>query len=1112
MTRTQFLSVSIAALLPLALLLPAPAARAAQPAVLALAPGDGETYARVEVEYLSDRAARELREEGFQRGWHDSWADLTLAYLKQFNAVILYDVPGSGPDGPTAATKEKLDLLRTYVEQGGGLYIAQAPYWAKKAPTVNYLLAPLGASVLNELVKDDSNKLKLKSGLSFSWTDAITPGPATAGVKGLYYGVDFFEPASPNTNPVQVNADWQVLVRGLDTAASYAVHTASSEITGPGTISKAPVLVAARSWGKGRIVVWPTTLTYTLLDGYHPILDNGLVMDSQNEAHPSNGARLAYNLLKWLAEPSLSLPGWGGFIYKPVPPRTLEHELGFQTIDWTKVRPLAPMYNHAYLGLIGAQSNLSSGTSSPEELIAAARRAGYEFLVFTEDLRKLSKPNWEKLVAACAAGTDATFAAYPGLYYLTRWGAEYVTFGGPGDLSYPLPEWTNQVNGETRINENNVFVRGLSVVPPIIMVYPHRNPRPLRLNAQYYGFATHTYEANRLVDEAFDAYQTVQKEGLSLFPVAVHFVTNAADVARARAGGLQTYIRAASLATLPRSVQGFTSAPYNNPQWCKPAFASSGPEIQYFYAENWGTSDQAIPGNDRHRLQIMVSAAAGLREVRLYDNAVLWQRFLPRGATTFTRSLDNFHDQQHSYILEVIDRDGGRAVSWNRETNVQECNAEMCGDNWNDMPGGKYTAVTTGDGTALPAHLAGTEFTLSLTPKAQLWPWPSLPNLDGGSYNYAALKQSGLVTRFGWQVDYSLNLHYDGPGWPGGIYENRGLVDGLYYHGVLHNQLVVGRTPKPTYTILSGEVTFLRDTQLKGAPGFVPSFIDGILANYTYPEQGRRMTATQAEANRTGLLPPGEYVSTYPALAALFNLGEEPLRWSSWAGRIMVGAGENGQTMKAGDRLTWQVLTLPGGADPQLAERVRTELGLAGPPAYQVRPRVGSVESTRLFLRLRSQDGGFRGTFTRADLPVVLPVFVSGLNPNWSAGVWYRGENTLQTSEWKLDPWRLETVAERGRDQIQRVGINDGVGFLTVDLDEKDRDLFIGNLLVCDQPELRLTFLQDPGRAYFVAHNPTGRTLAAVVRPGAGFDLYGNFAVRITVPGGSSLEMDLPRR
>jgi hypothetical protein len=555
--------------------------------------------------------------------------------------------------------------------------------------------------------------------------------------------------------------------------------------------------------------------------------------------------------------------------------------------------------------------------------------------------------------------------------------------------------------------------------------------------------------------------------------------------------------------------------------------------MQWLWAENWGTSDQALPGNERFRLQMMLTAPAGLREVHVYDNARLWLRFLPGGERTFTKQIDNWHDQQHSYVVEAIDLQGGRAISWDRDTQVQEVCHAMCGDNWNDMPTGKYRHITAGPEAGAPVHLRGTEMMAPLVPTADIWKYPFLPNYEGGGYNYATQKRSGIVTRFGWIVDYALDYRYTGPGWPGGIYDKYALVPNPWFRGTLRHYLIMGATPKPNCEVLEGDVTFLQDTPAKATPGFVDSFLSNLLDQYAVPsDDGATVEVGPCTPppSKSGLLPPNAYVATFPALAALVNLGEEPKIYNLLgpAHRVWVGRGQ--ETIPAGTRETWRLLALSGAKDNAWVERVRSEMGLLGKTAYEVRPRVGRVTSTRFFLRLATEQGGFRGVITHSDLPLVLPVLVEGLNPNWSAGIWYRGQNVLLTPEWRLDPWRLEIVPRPGQDQILPVAafraggpygyapdsqppwswVRDGVGFLTVDLQEKDRDVFIGNLAVCDNPEIRLTFLRNPGRAYVVVHNPTGRRVTTTVRPGKGFDLYGNWGKEVAVPPGSSVEIDVP--
>jgi hypothetical protein len=183
-----------------------------------------------------------------------------------------------------------------------------------------------------------------------------------------------------------------------------------------------------------------------------------------------------------------------------------------------------------------------------------------------------------------------------------------------------------------------------------------------------------------------------------------------------------------------------------------------------------------------------------------------------------------------------------------------------------------------------------------------------------------------------------------------------------------------------------------------------------------------------------------------------------------------------------------------------------------------VTPRVGRVLDTKLALRLGTDQHGFRGNITQCHLPIGLPVFIEGLNPRWSAGVWYKGTNTFLQTEWppgyhQGNPVHRRYVQEHTkRDEIIRVGTFDGgVGYLQLDTEKGNRDVFIGNLVTCNRDDFALTFHRDAksGQATVEVHNPTAKPARVTVKPGKGFDLYGDFAKRVSVPAGSSVLVDL---
>jgi hypothetical protein len=137
-----------------------------------------------------------------------------------------------------------------------------------------------------------------------------------------------------------------------------------------------------------------------------------------------------------------------------------------------------------------------------------------------------------------------------------------------------------------------------------------------------------------------------------------------------------------------------------------------------------------------------------------------------------------------------------------------------------------------------------------------------------------------------------------------------------------------------------------------------------------------------------------------------------------------------------------------------------------------------------LGLRLTAVEGGFRGTLRDLPAPNPLPVTVEGLEQNWPAGVFQEEKAT-----------------------VRRIGVTEGVGYVALEKTEEG-PLFIGNLLTCEDPEVRLELLaldaakQGP---VFVAHNPTDRDKQVTVRSPVPTRAMRRLAVPLSLRAGSSV-------
>jgi len=210
-----------------------------------------------------------------QQGGYGWFADcfstkLTPEFLRQFNAVVLLDVPTAEANPAlTAGIRRGLDLLRQYVAEGGGLPLTgctEYGMWAlgRDIEEMNRFLEPLAGKVLLEQVGEKEAGLRIgkptqQSPSDLAWTGNVVQQALTAGGGGLAY------PTSTAwcyyAHPVQVGADWQVLVKGSASAYSYTLPLGTSQLgtdtktERPGTYTSAPPLLAARESGKGRLVL-----------------------------------------------------------------------------------------------------------------------------------------------------------------------------------------------------------------------------------------------------------------------------------------------------------------------------------------------------------------------------------------------------------------------------------------------------------------------------------------------------------------------------------------------------------------------------------------------------------------------------------------------------------------------------------------------------------------------------------------------------------------------------------------------------------------------------------------------------------------------------------------
>ncbi len=1061
-----------------------------------------------------------LADAGFTWTAENFSTKLTMAYLRQFNAVVLLDVPIiEQADAVKDEVRAAEALLLRYVGDGGGLLVTGGgSMWGleRNIEEMNRMLAGDGATVLSEQIieKNPAYTVPSLGAGSLAWTGNVQPHPLTADVRGLLYPTDFAW--TYYTHPLKLSSDWQVLLKASPTATTITVKLGAGgdQTRRPGAAPAEPPMVAVRQRGKGRLAIWPMTPSTFIIDAYHRFWGGGLIMDGTNPALPSDGRALLFNLLQWLAAPSRGT--FGGYAPKPTDviantdPRT-------QPVDWDKVTYGGKRFPHAYRGLIGLRSTLSTGAAEPRAMIQAARDAGYQFAAFSEELEKLTADKLEALKALCLAESSTTFQVFPGFTYHDDSGNAWATFGRT--LAWPKDDWWSSKQPGALV-KNNIVFRGYAF-PPVILFNAGGYHEPAWFQGNFKGMALFTSNGGMLVDNAFKLYLKLQEDGFDLFPAVVHLVRTPAEIITAAKLPYQSYTGWYDLPDIMSAYSGTTAMRQSHYVFHRPQFISGGPVIDDFTVIGFGTADLATPNNDRYRLCLMLSAPKGLKEVAIYDGQELYRRILLNGEKEWTGTIEGYQDRNRVFLAVVTDLAGNKAVSGGRWTNVQELLLVRCTDNLNTYPSGKFLGTNVFPMRGLESYI-----------DRQAGQFSYFPNLGLPETERPAVEQQlTQVSRFGYIRDDVQDYGY--PPTASANWNQTDQADRAEPRALLRGHTVTTLfTPRADGTVVylvEGDFAAKQDIILP------QERITVYAGTWTAEADTAYLSRRNGTSFAAKLCPRLPYCfGTMDAIEYAANLGAPggsravyPLLPGTSYGFIQGSTGHVAQflyhdvpekRLPAGAQLRYRYLaawgTVNGPPSNAFMEEVCDRLGLRGVPAYTVKATQGRVVDTRFVLHLQAANYGFAGTVSQAKLPIDLPVFIDGLNPRWPAGILYKGKNTLMTPVWRFTPVGdryVERVPFPGENQLLRFGIRGDRGMLQIDTEHAARDLYIGNLLVCDHPEVFLQ-LDDarPGKVAISANNPTDAPLTCTITPGPGFTLLGNFTRTITLPPGGIQRIALP--
>jgi len=1049
---------------------------------------------------VDPRYKSELEEDGWAVGYAALPA-LTWEKLKRFNVVVLQQHPDVERFRLNGVFQNACRLINRYVEAGGGVLCFGDLHRGRIYGNLNRMLKPFGVrfhyAVVEETDARKIRELKNYRAVKAFLTDNVAPSPVTEGVRCIWY-----PRFAQTTATFDTDDNWRVVVRGSATSRSVPLgedRTAASGLKH----AEAPPLVAYRTYGKGRMVIFSSHSSWYTLNPYHFMWDEGFFL------REGDARRLLQNIYRWLSEPGRGT--FGGFKESE---QKQVFDIGPRLKESVRKTVTRAIGGAPRSGIIGVRTTYSGGSHTVDEFCKEAARLGLDYLVFAEDRGKMDAEKWRRLADDCRRNTSADFLALPGVRFLGgQSGNEGVIFNirKPwAELPWDEPGFDTFI----RLGCKNSWLANTA------QINPNKNPFPYYNQGAVNAHTLFTYRAAdgemRLADEDWRAFLESNAYGWALAPQTFHEIDDPSQL-RAALHTFRTFFHRdgwGKNVVLGRDVLLNTSV-------------SNGPIIKRFALTEPGPW---VALDDRPiEISLEVSAEAPLAEVKLCFGGRLLRCFRP-GRKSFRTAVRCVTNESRFFYLHVTDAEGRMAFSKALPASRIRYHHFIGGDRMNGYwwpaeacPPEQATAKPSGKWARIIGSLyprLGWGETIGCVSPSQVSHPIGLEtgSPDGGVRQiYVSPRiRAGEITEFVAAAPYRTfpldstdcvivedkierdKEHYKQDGRTRKRVKDAKLL-------AAHVRTIGYRWRSAIILLIESDVRFKQDVEPERGlnwPALVlfKAFCDARTAAYEtslyLSESGKLVENGQVLLPEPTPLPAGGYVALYPhpfGVPAVFAF--EKAHFSIYEAfgtpQLCIGDDIEGGRIAKGSLIRRRylfVLTAGGKADKELFARIHDRYGFDGEPAYEVSVRHGELLEAVYAPRLRACDFYVLCNITKADLPNALGLRVEDLNENWDAGIYDLNEKKL----------------------LKHVAVYNGAGYLVLDVG-RPRDVFIGNLLVADKPEVRINVLEfGPKGIRAVVHNPAETEIAAVVKPAPGLPGLRAVQKRLKLAPGAEIEIKVP--
>jgi len=1073
--------------------------------------------------------------------------------LCRYHAVIISLDRGFQSADYDRTTLNYRNALRRYLEIGGNVLLVpqNGEYRQDRRPEIfNLMFKPYGIQMLREGITDTANQYshkghpflsvsapKAPSYLSFFRTGNIIDSPMTKNVKTLYFP-EWGCGGMWGTMGLKLSKDWTPVVFGEKTAKSYitAAETSKNSLfIKAGSIKSAPVLAAYRNYGKGKIAVISCNLMHLTLNS-HACDWPGVWEQNGDGKTPSDGTLLLMNTFRFLSENALKNPKIGFYQESPKSEESKVRPFDFD-------RAVFPAAETCVKGLIGIHSSISDGKGTVSEYAAAAKKAGYQFLAFTESLEKLTPEKYAELKKACAAVSDHSFYACPGIEFSEANGLRWAFWGE--DVIFP--EANVLAETKKQVKWWGLYAASCNRRPSALLNYSRLHELGDASNLWwYFRIPVKVCRKGKVLSRDLEEYLFGLNDIRGVGNMVFNGIYSPAELASEakECGWNLVYGNLENAKKWLNSKNSFD---------CGLGYGSEGPSIHLWQGINAANAVEynTRKGWQRIRLKFEVSSEAGIRDVKIWDGTRgLFRRFDGNGEKLFAGEFEALHDRVHHLVLEASDMNGKHAVSPELRIQNPFYAITRCTDNLNLL--GFSTLLMHATRHEIPV-LRDFEDTYSARldmSKKDLIP---ITGIDTGipflfkpcaDMNISIFTKDGIQLGGSSQLDvfnavkqrYPVNsneisiltqdsakrVHTEKRHRPGRrmtftYYSFFPLGEYQPIADIRHTSWLMRSRIKPScrfnrawlaeddyrgglmYHWIS--LKFKKDVSLKGNLPISLMSLFPISAYYSRErgfwdrlavETPNGIREEKIGSARTGVLKNGGFAtvlstnSTRRILVIPLSSSLIPKYNLEENGTLSIGFGNDGQKIKAGEEVSFFLAACTCVGTPNTADSCQKIADLLIHPPVNAIVKTGKQLSAPGTFAFQAEKGEAEAVLPECPMICDWPFSVRGIEDNGTAAYYNRQNGTFTF-----------------------VPVQDRTMYFQMPL-EKPASFWAGNLFMVSDPNLKLTpVLYGTGKAFLEINNPSDHEIRAEITSPRHAPVYGGKRFTVSIPGGTTRRIPL---